>query len=282
MKIFKFSALFVLVTSLLSTSVFSQKMKAEDVLAKHLDSIGTAEVRSANTSRIIVGAANAQFISQKNQSTQGRIVLASAGDKFFWGLNLNAADYPGEKLSFDGRKVKVNLVRAGQRSILGNFISSNDEIMEEGLLGGTLSTSWALMNMQNRKAKLSYSGTKKIDGKEVHVIRYSPKKSSLEDIQMFFDKETFRHVRTEYKSTFSAAMGRTIDESARQSESRLKVVENFSDFKEEKGLTLPHTYNLFYSITGQRGTTEIEWSFNLNEFAFNQNLTDSTFDAEAN
>ncbi len=281
MKIYKYLTLFVLFLSFFSVPIFSQKMKAEDILAKHLDSIGTAEVRLANTSRITVGDANVKFVSQKNLSAQGRIVLASAGDKFFWGLKLNAADYPTEKFSYDGKKVKVNFVRSGQRSILGNFILSNDVILEESLLGGTLSTSWALFNMPNKKAKLSFDGTKKIDGKEAYVLRYLPKSGGI-DVQLFFDKETFRHVRTEYKRTFSAAMGRTIDESARQSESRLKVVENFSDFKEEKGWILPHNYSLLYSITGQNGTTEIEWSFNLNEFAFNQNLADSTFDAEAN
>lgn len=40
---------------------------------------------------------------------------------------------------------------------------------------------------------------------------------------------------------------------------------------------LPHTYKLLYSVSGQSGTTEIEWNFELNEFAFNQNLDEATF-----
>jgi hypothetical protein len=59
---------------------------------------------------------------------------------------------------------------------------------------------------------------------------------------------------------------------------KLKV----EDSRDEKGLTLPHGYRLVYSITGQNGTTEIEWSFKLSEFAFNQTLEEKTFDAEAN
>jgi hypothetical protein len=282
MKIFKLSAFFVLFASLLSTTVFSQKMKAEDVLAKHLDSIGTAEARSTNTSRVVVGDANVKFLSQKNQPAQGRIVLASVGEKMFWGLNLNAADYPAEKFSYDGNRAKAGFVRAGTRSILGNFIISNNVILQESLLGGTLSTSWALLNIGNKKAKLSFNGTKKIDGKEVYVLGYSNKGGSDIDITLYFDKETFRHIRTEYKRTSSAGIGLSPEQSSGYSETRLKVIEDFSNFKTEKGLTLPHTYNLLYSISGQKGTTEIEWSFNLNEFAFNQNLADSTFDAEAN
>jgi hypothetical protein len=94
---------------------------------------------------------------------------------------------------------------------------------------------------------------------------------------MYFDKETFRHVRTEYSRTSSASMGRTIDESARNSETRLKVIEDFSDFKEFAELTLPTKYRIHYSITGQNGTTEIEWVSNISEFAVNQKLDAGTF-----
>ncbi|HEV8159104.1 MAG TPA: hypothetical protein VGP58_08745, partial [Pyrinomonadaceae bacterium] len=266
--------------ALLSTPVFSQKMKAEDVVAKHLDSIGSAEVRSKNTSRIIVGDAAVTFISPKNLPANGRIVLASAGQKNFWGLNLNAVDYPFEKFSYDGKKVKVAYVRTGQRSLLGNFVLTYDLLMENSLLGGTLSTSWILLNQTEKKLKLSFEGTKKIDGKEVYVLDYSPKSDI--NVQFYFNKETFRHVRTQYSRIFSAAAGRTPDTSSQQNESRLKVIENFSDFKEESGLTLPHNYNLQYSISGARGGTDIEWNFTLNEFLFNQTLQENTFDAEVN
>ncbi len=260
---------------------FAQKMKPEEIITKHLDSIGTPQVRTSIKSQIAVGDAVVKFISQKNLTAQGRIVLASSADKFFWGLKLNAIDYSTEKFSFDGKKAKVAIVRNGVRSILGNFVLSNNSILEESLLGGVLSTSWALSNMTNKKAKLSFEGEKKIDGKEVYVLGYSPKSGADISINLFFDKETFQHIRTEYKRVSSAAVGRTIDESARQSETRLKLTEDFSDFKMINGLVLPHNYRLLYTTTGQNGTTEIEWNFLLNQFAVNQNLDEKTFDAEA-
>ncbi len=281
MKFFRFTALSVTFLCVFSVGVAAQKMKAEDVIAKHLDSIATAEKRADVKSQIAVGETVVTFISQKNMTAQGRIVLASAGAKNFFGLNLNAADYPSEKFSYDGKKAKVGFVRSGSRSILGNFISSNNLVLEESLLGGTLSTSWALLNFADKKAKVSYDGTKKIDGKEVYALGYTVKGGSDIEIKLYFDKETFRHVRSEYKRTSSAGIGRTPDQSSRFIETRLKVTEDFSDFKEENGVTLPHTYRLNYQISGQNGTTEIEWSSNLNEFAFNQTFPDSTFDAEA-
>jgi hypothetical protein len=272
----------VLSVALLSFPAAAQKLKVEEIVTKHLDSIGAADKRAAVKSQIAVGDGTAKFLSQKDQVLQGRLVLASAGEKNFFGMSINSPNYPGERFSFDGKKAKVAYVQTGQRSILGNFLLSNPLALEESLLGGTLSTSWALRNMSENKARLSSEGTKKIDGREVYAVNYSRKGSGDLTITLFFDKETFRHVRTEYKRTSSASIGRTVDESARMSETRLKVVEDFSDFRDEKGLTLPHGYRLVYSITGQNGTTEIEWSFKLSEFAFNQTLEEKTFDAEAN
>lgn len=71
-------------------------------------------------------------------------------------------DYPAEKFTYDGKKIKINFVQHRQRSVLGSFIHSNNVIMEEGLLGGTLSTAWALLDMPNKKAKLFLNGTKKL------------------------------------------------------------------------------------------------------------------------
>lgn len=279
MNIFKVSVFFVCLV--FSTSVFAQKMKAEDVLAKHLESIGTAEARASTKTQIVVGDALVKFISPRNTDVQGRIVLASAAEKNFLGMSLNAIEYPQEKFSFDGKNAKVGFIKDGFRSKLGNFVVANDLLLEESLLGGTLSTSWALLDVAAKKPKLSFDGTKKIDGKEVYVLGYSPKSGGDVDIKLYFDKETFRHVRTEYKRTSSAAIGLRPEQSSRFSESRLKITEDFSDFKAEKGLTLPHNYRLFYSTIGQNGTTEIEWNFNLTEFSFNQNLAPNTFVIEA-
>jgi hypothetical protein len=283
MKYPKSSALFVLTIIFLSaSSMFAQKMKAEDVLAKHLDSIGTSEARAATKSQIAVGTAEIKFITRKTTPVVGRIVIAAAGEKNFWGMNLNSTDYPTEKFSYDGNKAKVGFSRTGVRSILGGFVLSNNSLIEEGLLGGTLSHSWAMLNMANKKAKLSYDGTKKVNGKEAYVLSYSPKGGSDVNINLYFDKETFRHVRSEYKRISSAGIGSTPEASSRFNENRITLTEDFADFKPENGLTLPHSYRILYSTTGtSSGSTGIEWNFTLTEFAVNQNLAASTFDIDA-
>jgi hypothetical protein len=142
-----------------------------------------------------------------------------------------------------------------------------------------LSSSWVFLAASEGKAKISTAGAKKIGGRETYAISFAPKGGGDLDIKMYFDQETFRHVRTEYGRTSSASLGRTIDESARQSETRLKVTEDFSDFKESDGVTLPTKYKISYSTIGAN-TTEIVWMSNISEFAVNQKLDPRTFQVQ--
>ncbi len=259
-----------------STS-FAQKLTAEEVIAKHIDSIAPAETRAGLKTFITTGEVQVDYITQKNQPAKGRVVIASEGPKLFFGLQLNAADYAQELIVFDGNKHSVGFVKAGVRSDLGTFVQNNNELLTHGLLGGTLSTSWPLLNASEAKARIKYSGTKKVDGKESYVLEYAPKGGSDLEIAMFFDKETFRHVRTEYKRLLSSGIGGNIDQSARTSETRLKVTENFSDHREVHGMVVPHKYKLIYEFSGTNGTKEVEWTYQLLDFAVNQSLDAGTF-----
>lgn len=283
MEKFRSIKFFVLAVMFIFTvNSYAQKMTAADVIAKHLDSIGAKELRDQVKNHIVIGETTVNFITQKTPSLVGKIVLVSEGNKNFFGLKFDSTDYPTERFSFDGKDGKVGLVKTGVRSILGNFITANEVIIEDGLLGGTLSSAWSLIDPASKKAKISFDGTKKLNGKEVYVLGYSPKGGADLNIKMFFDKETFQHVRTEYKRVSSAGIGLTPDQSSQFYETRISLTEEFSDFKPESNITLPHKYRLFYSISGQRGTTEIEWLFDLKEFGFNQNLDPNTFVIEAN
>src|SRR6476469_960600 len=122
MKIFKNLVVLSAVLSVLSIAATAQKLKAEDVIARHLDSIGTAEARAAVKNMIAVGDATAQFVSTKNQPVQGRAVFASEGQKSFIGMTMNSSLYPSERFIYDGKKLSVAAVQVNSRSVLGNFL----------------------------------------------------------------------------------------------------------------------------------------------------------------
>ena len=260
---------------MIAPSVTGQKLQADEIIAKNAASIGSAEKRAAVQSLLAVGEVKVDYITQKNLQAAGRILIGSEGKKIFYGIQTNATDYPQEKVIFDGSRTDVAMVRGGSRSILGNFLQSNTSIISNGIFGGTISTGWHLLSAAERGAKISAAGTKKIDGKETYVLEITPKGGSDLDIKLYFDQQTFRHVRTEYSRTSSSSMGRTIDESARQSENKIKVSEDFSDFQDYEGLMLPRKYKLRYAVSGAN-TTEIVWTGNFTEFAINK-LSPSTF-----
>ena len=66
-------------------------------------------------------------------------------------------------------------------------------------MSGVLSTGWALLDIEKNKPGLAFNQAK-VDGQELYAIDYSPK-TDLNDIKvkLFFDPDTFHHVRTEYR-----------------------------------------------------------------------------------
>jgi hypothetical protein len=232
----------VLLISLVFTASFSvdaQKLKPEEIIAKHIASLGSAEKLASIKSLVAVGEVRVNYITQKNQPATGRIVIASEGNKLFFGMQLNAADYPQEKIIFDGSKTDVAMVRAGNRTPLGNFVQSNSGIVSQGLMSGALSTSWALLDAVQRGAKISGGSLKKVDDKEAYALSFNPKGTSDVDITLYFDAQTFQHVRTEYKRTSSASMGRTPEQSSQMQETRMKVTEDFGGHKDYQGVMVP-------------------------------------------
>ncbi|HKS29239.1 MAG TPA: hypothetical protein VJS44_15530 [Pyrinomonadaceae bacterium] len=257
------------------------KMTVEEVVAKHLASIGADETRQSIKNRIVVGAVTAVSRNPAPARIQGRTVMASEGQKNMLAMVFDSTNYPKDNIAFDGSKVTVSFLKAGQRSFLGNFMLGHEVIVKQGLVGGVLTSGWPLLHGDLRGSKLQYIGTKKLDGRDVHQLSYLPRGGSDLEISIYFDAESFRHVRTEYERVASAQMGSRPELSAQQKESRYKMVEEFSDFKKEGGLTLPHAYTIKIIVTNPNGNLENEWAFTFNNFMFNQRLDPGSFDVAA-
>jgi hypothetical protein len=255
----------------------SEKMTPEEVIAKHLDSIGSEQDRSSVRNMIVKGSVSMALHAGGKGRTDGQALLASQTILNLIYMDFGAGEYPFEKMGYDGKSLTVRHQRPGYRSPLGQFFLAHQDFFSEGLIGGALSTSWPFHNLTQRKPKLSYAGTKKVSDRQMHQLRYVPSKGSDLKISVFFDAETFQHVRTEYERSVAAVMGPNPRESASQRETRYKVVEKFSDFKKEGALTLPHKYELELSIQGQRGNMKVSWEMILTEFSFNQSMKTEDF-----
>ncbi len=279
-----FSLLFLIGGSLSTYAAPSDpidKIPVKEFIARHLNSIGTEQARTAMKSVAIGGTSQAVFKGRGEGRADGIVVLASHEQRNMLGMKFNNPDYPHEKMGYDGKSFSVGFVRPGEYTVLGQFLRINERSFRSGIFGGTLSTAWELHNYDEGRGTLKHAGKTKIDGKELLKFNYRLKKGSDLNMALFFDPDNFRHVRTEYKRVISSGQGLTVDTSSRQNEIRYKMVEEFSDFREESNLTLPHGYNIYLEIISGRGTISYNWNMELSQFVFNQDLDANEFNFDS-
>jgi hypothetical protein len=276
-------ALFLTVASSLMSGA---EMKAEDVIARHLSSIGTAEARFAVKSRIVQGTSRFKAVVSGGGELQGTGALVSEGRKAVVMIKLTSGDYRGEQFVTDGDKVSVSATTgAHRRSSFGEFVYSQNQMVREGLIGGALTTAWALSHLDENKARLNFDGEKKVDGRPVYQLSYHSRKNDDLTVHLYFDTETCRHVMTTYAITLGSGLapnggtgGADVTQSSKQKETRYTIEEKFNDFKTSEGLTLPSKYVIHFTQELQNGTTEVyEWDIAADEVSNNAGLDPRNF-----
>ena len=262
-------------------STATDKIKPEEIIAKHLQSIGSDEARAAIKTRIVAGTSQVVFKTAPVGQSYGRAVMASEGMKNLIGMSFVSSVYPREQFGFNGNSFIAAFVTPGVRSSLGSFLMNHDVVFKQGLMGGTLSSAWPFLNLSERIANLEYVGVKKIGYRPAHELKYQPKGSGDLQISIFFDEGTFEHVRTEYRRVIAAPTGDRAYSNVNERESRYKLIEEFSSFNLEQGLNLPHVYRIHLLTDAQSGTFEAEWLIKLTDFTFNQKIDPNSFTISA-
>jgi hypothetical protein len=254
---------------------------ADELVAKHLDSIASPEIRAGLKTRAVQGPVHFAILIGGAGTLTGKAFLVSEGNKLQLMIKLPSTDYNGEQFVFNGEKNKIGLSTSRQsRSDLGTFVFDRNEILREGLLGGTLSTAWPLLNLNERQAKLNFHGLKKIDGQKLYELLYHPHKSTDLEIKLYFDPQTYRHVETIYTYVVPTAMtGGGPAAVASQQASRYQLLEKFSDFKTVDGVTLPTRDDIQFSREPQMGRTSLsEWDMTGLEVMSNISLDPRNFE----
>jgi outer membrane lipoprotein-sorting protein len=265
------------VLALLCAGANAQKMTAEEVIAKHLEAIGKNDDRAKMKNITAVGEVAYSKLSQTSQPAVGKVVFAAEDKSSLLAMVFNSTVYTGEKIIFDGKSKLVDFATPGIRSQLGDYLFRYDTIITHNLLGGVLEKGWALTDLQAHGAKVELDGTKKIDGRDNYVLSYQPKKGADVRIKLYFDKETFRHTRTEYLRTNAPGMGHDPNTSSQLVETHENLTEEFSDFQTEYGVTLPRTYKLRLYLERANQTYETQYVITFKEFFYNSKLDPATF-----
>lgn len=162
-------------------------------------------------------------------------MVFSDGAKLRIAVPIVAPEYGGEQIAYDGTTTGVGKNTAGKRSILGEFLVLHGAVLKEGLFGGTMTIGWPLLKLSERQPTLEYKGLTKGEGTQYHVLAYRMKKGQGDcKIELYFDPDTFRHVRTEYSTTLqptAAALAPGFLGGVQEQTTRLKVAESFTNFE---------------------------------------------------
>lgn len=246
------------------------KLKPEEMIARHLASIGTLEARNSRKTNIAEGKATVKFLVAGSGATAGRALFFSQDRKLRLLLEFNNIhQYLGEDIVFDGEKHAVGYTVTDSRSPFGEFLHTYNGIIQEGLLGSVLSTAWPLSDFQARRPKVQSKGLVKVGDQQLLQLDYQLKKGRDVTVSLYFDPETFRHVKTVYAVTVLAAMGSNLQDTSMR-ESYYKIEENFEAFRAVDGLTVPSRWNLRFSIDGRQSSVQWEWDMRFDKITANQ------------
>lgn len=172
------------------------KLDLNTVLARHAAYLKKTEAPLLQ-SRAVAGAVQMTVLVGGSGTLNGTLGFESEGDKRHLGMKFGHNSYDHEKIVTAGDKIWVDLVNPVRRSDLGQFLYAQDQIFKEGIFGGVLTSAWPLAQGTEFLRRMKYEGLKKVDGRELHAVRYRTEKRSGDvSITLYFDANTYSHVRT--------------------------------------------------------------------------------------
>ena len=84
------------------------------------------------------------------------------------------------------------------------------------------------------------------------------------------------------RSVIAASIGTRSPIDGKDRDTRYKMVEEFSNFRNEGGLNLPHSYKINLLVDAPAGTFLADWEINLTQFTFNETIDPNSFSIVAN
>lgn len=247
----------VLIVLMAAGSIVAQKLTPEEIVKRHKEAAfaGAAPEPGLNAG----GTCRASSLMGAG-TVDGTFELTSAADRSRFDLRFGIPTYEGESIVFDGRVVDVGFAqrRTNTRSALGSFLSTYSLIVSDGLFGGVLNRRWPPRDLEARGMKLSSDGLKKLDGVELHRVRYRVSRNQGDlTVHLFFEPDTYRHVASVYAASRSQEAS-ALQSTALQADERFTVSEKFSDFETTPSGAVPKRWIVHYTRTGER---TIEWKY---------------------
>ena len=220
----------------LSTSVPAadekDKLSGAEIINKHLAAIGGKEALSKFKSRVAIGTAkkdNDFSIPVAIMSDPKRLSAVYQFQGYNWFL------------IYDGNKSSV-------RPILTQAATPIMHKYEEMLATGTMFNDISLFNVlyqtQPEQLKLEAKGTKKINGRQAHIVEMTPANGQV--LRLYFDAENFMWLRTDYGTVHVTRQLGTFTNAVtnKDQETSFDFYVETSEFKDVDGVKLPFKLEL--------------------------------------
>jgi hypothetical protein len=140
-----------------------------------------------------------------------------------------------------------------------------------------------LLNPDGIECKLKYKKVK-VEGRELHRLEWPIYILRNIKIKMYFEPETFRHVRTDYvvriQEDISVTRAFDIMDKYIVPESIYTLIERFDDYRKVSGMMLPHKYSIEYTLEGQGHSFVGHWTLNARKWLFNRTFDEMLFEAQ--
>jgi len=269
--------LFVVLSAFCFNVIGQNKLSPEEIISKSLKAIGKTDATSER--RMAIGGS--QFtIRSSSASATGRAVLASDGANMAFFSTFNMRDYGMERIGVFSNKIEIPFVVPGLRSPLGRWLAAYDRTLDDRIFGGTIFSTWRFWGPQSDWGKIETDGKKKIGDRQAWVVSYSPRRglTSGSHIKLYFDAETFQHIRTVYQQGETDSGFYDTGSKAQNANSSVRgwgsdmasngstLTEDFGDYKLDNGLVLPHKYTITLTADVASGTEEYRWDLNIEQF----------------
>ena len=223
--------------------------KPEQLVAEHVKSVGNPALLSEIKSLMFSGTADVNFILGMSGNMRGDATVVSQGSQIAIIMKFGDINYPGEYFAFDGKDITIGNFQPGLKSPIAEFLFRYNKMMKQGIVGGVLSNAWPLLNIQDHKKVKMKTRKTKVEKIELYELEYQPADWFGDmKIRMYFEPDSFRHVRTEYKvrTGITGSTGNMLG----TEDLYYTLVEKFEDFKNAGEFTLPHRYALHYAVDG--------------------------------
>jgi hypothetical protein len=230
----------------------AEKIKPEELLVRHRASIGADDGLAAYQTAGMQGTGQFRMLRGGTGNLEGRVAMISDALKSRFSLDLGHLLYSGEQFISDGNRVEIQYVRneTQTRSDLGMFFFRYPQLIKNGVWGGSLTRTWALLNHNAKELRLHYEGLTEKDGKQLHEATIDCKGCGEVTIHLFFEADSFRHVQTIYSLVTPSAPteNRSLKTPMKDPPFvRYTMEEHFSNFHTQAGITQPTQWLVRYT-----------------------------------